>query len=56
MVVTQIGMNHTSGAVRVRGGMFKTGDLEMKTAEVLLGFNGRAVGTWIAIKCGDRHI
>ena len=36
MVVTQIGMNHTSGAVRVRGGMFKTGDLEMKTAEVQL--------------------
>ena len=29
-------MTNSGGAVRVRGGMFKTGDLEMKTAEVSL--------------------
>eukprot|EP00435_Cladocopium_sp_Y103_P049656 s985_g15.t1 len=36
VVVSQIGMTNSGGAVRVRGGMFKTGDLEMKTAEVQL--------------------
>ena len=34
--MSQIGMTNSGGAVRVRGGMFKTGDLEMKTAEVSL--------------------
>ena len=37
VVVTQIGMSQRGGAVMVRGGMFKTGDLEMKSTEAQLG-------------------
>ncbi|CAK9088616.1 Uncharacterized protein SCF082_LOCUS41845 [Durusdinium trenchii] len=37
VVVSQIGMDQRSGAVLVRGGIFRTGELEMKSAEVQLG-------------------
>lgn len=36
VVVSQIGMDQRSGAVLVRGGIFRTGELEMKSAEVQL--------------------
>lgn len=36
-MVSQIGMDQRSGAVLVRGGIFRTGELEMKSAEVQLG-------------------
>ena len=36
VVVQQIGMGHRGTSVLVRGGMFKTGELEMKSAEASL--------------------
>ena len=36
VVVQQIGMGHHGTSVLVRGGMFKTGELEMKSAEAPL--------------------